>query len=989
MKPLFLTLQAFGPFAKRQQIDFTLFEQSGIFLLTGPTGAGKTTLFDAISFALFGAPSGDTRESYSLKSQYADDEVVCSVSFSFEIGGRRYTVSRTPKQDRLSKRTHDTRTVPESAELSGDEKPLSGVPAVNARLRQLLGMDREQFRQIVMLAQGDFMRLLQSKSSEKEAIFRKIFSTGRFSRFTERLREQALSLKREREQNVQLLLGAARSAAFEDMKPLEEALAGEFPNISLLQSLLRGQIDADENRFSLLEEQLARLERQLQALDPEAAKSLLKQFSLREQLILQLKAYEQAHPAREALAERIRRGEEAQHLEPQALHRRHAQEDRDKLQKKQQDTATQHRQAEEALGRAVKAEQEVPALRTRAEELSKESAQLDTLLSQLKRREELAVQRAGAQKALARSQQHEKLIERLQERAALKEQQQQLSLQTECCRTALAQQQAAQEAARQFADSDFKYRQSYNDFLDAQAGLLALHLQTGRPCPVCGSTEHPSPAPKPSQPVGRQQLERLQKKREGDLAAAKNAEAAFAAALKELSEKLPDDISLSLSEKAPLAELLERLTESARELDTQYQQAQQQISVLSDPSRLQQPRYFDPKYLGQSRLEMAAKCAQEKEAIAALLREEEALDASLSGLQSLSELQTKREELDRQRKDFLELAEKLSGERFALAGRVQALSEQAAQNAEALKSAEKELLQSEEAYQNALLKSCFSGEEDYLLARMPPDELAGQRRSLLEEQRREEQLSSQLSLLKEQLKDRQPPDLGEMEKRRQALLQQRQALFRGRDEASARLAQNRSANERIALLAEKGLKLDAAFQDIGALANIAGGSNPQKLTFERYVLGRYLEDIIRVANPHLRRMSQGRYTFLRREGRASYISTTGLELEVLDSYTGKTRLVGTLSGGESFQASLALALGMADVVSFSCGNLFIDALFIDEGFGTLDSSALESAVATLLSLRQNGRMIGIISHVSELQNMISGKIIITPSPEGSRLRITS
>ncbi|MCI8622064.1 MAG: SMC family ATPase [Provencibacterium sp.] len=983
MKPLTLTLCAFGPFAGKQRIDFTAFESAGIFLLTGPTGAGKTTLFDAVSFALFGSPSGDTRESYSLKSQYAPDEETCFVSFTFETGGQRYTVVRTPKQDRLSKRTHEKRAVPESAELEGGEKPLSSVPAVNARIRQLLGMDREQFRQIVMLAQGDFMRLLQSKSSDKEAVFRKIFSTGRFSRFTEQLRDQALALKKEREQNVHLLLGNARSAALAAPEALEPVLAGEFPDTKRLHALLENQIGEDQQRFSELDTQLAHLDKELLSLDLDSARTLLEQFALRGRLSDQLKLCGRDKPRREALAQAVRRGEAARQVQPQALLFRRAGEEWERLRQRKENLSIQLQEADRALLGAAQAEKEIPSLRAEAEALEKEALQLDLLLEQLERHAKAAQQRSEAEKALALSRRHEELIERLQARAALKEQRDQLSLQRERCQSALSHAQAAKAAAQKFSGSDIRYRQSYSAFLDAQAGLIARRLKAGVPCPVCGSTSHPSPAPAPDQSISEDALERLRRAREADLAAAKSAEAAFEAAVKLL------ELDGAPREEAPLYALLASYQEEEKALETQYLQAERQIASLSELSRVGHPRYFDREYLQRSRMELAAKRAQAEAELLSLRREEEALSVSLGVLRSQEEVKAKREQLGRQRAGRLERADRLANERITLAGKVEALKEQGLQTAEALQAAAKARAQSEAAYRQAIAASPFQDEGDYEEALGALDSLEAARRTLADEEKRENGLRSQLSLLEKQLEGRQPPDLESLGARRQALLQERETVSQQRDVLHARLTQNRAVLARSQSMAQEGLRLDAAYQEIGALAAIAGGNNPQKLTFERYVLGRYFDDIIRVANPHLRRMSQGRYCFLRREGRSSYISTTGLELEVLDGYTGKTRHVGTLSGGESFQASLSLALGMADVVSASCGSVWIDALFIDEGFGTLDPRALENAVETLLTLRQSGRMIGIISHVPELQSMISGKILITPSPDGSQIRVSA
>ncbi|WP_195282050.1 AAA family ATPase [Harryflintia acetispora] len=983
MKPKYLELNAFGPFAQKEEIDFSRFEQDGIFLLSGPTGAGKTTVFDAISFALYGVPSGDGRESLSLKSQYSPDEETCYVRYRFEAGGHEYEVHRAPKQSRYSKRIKGLRLVPESAELTIDQKEvLTGNQNVNERLVEVLGIDREQFRQIVMLAQGDFMRLLSSDSKDKEKILRRVFSTERLYRFTERLREYALDIRRRQEDNLRLLQSVARSLSCENNPALQEACAQEFPDAGRLLELLERQIEADEGLLAGCDERLGSLAARLAALDLPGARELCERFSRRGELEQKMQEFLSEEPRLKKAHQELSRLQRAVAIAGERVACEQTAVQLEKARRSREEYAGQLQGLSPAFQEAELQYGQLETLRARQQECEERRLTLQEQLFGLERLDALRLSCAQLEGRLKEAGRRQELLELLLRRCELDEAKAAIARGQELCLSLREAQKKYQSAKERFAHADREYKMGYEAFLDSQAGLLAATLLPGSPCPVCGSLSHPAPAPAAQTDVSQEALELLRLRREESLSAAKEAQAVLQAGLTGLGgEEAQDPTSL-----LPLEQKEQSLEESAAALQREQEVLAASIAALFDPGKLDGSACRDREALSRRREELT----KERSGLAARLEtaslEAQKLETQLSISVSKEEAQLQIAALTAKAAALREEAQAITKRYLELGSQKKSLGELLDSLSAQLETLQKEEAACRERYHSALEQNGFSGEEEHARCLARRGELDALRASLQSSQRQRDETAAQYRLLCDQLEGKTPPDLAALQEAAGALRAQQQEQAGERDRLLSRLSLNRAGREEIVRIAGSSGRLDAQYLDAGALGALASGNNPQKLTFERYVLGRYFDDILSVANLRLRQMTADRYAFRRREGRSSYISNTGLQIDILDAYTGKLRAVGTLSGGESFKASLALALGLADVVSHYNGRVNISTIFIDEGFGTLDAQSLESAMEALFSLREGGRLVGIISHVPELQTMIAQKISVIPSPQGSSLK---
>lgn len=983
MKPLTLTLTAFGPFAGTETVDFTAFEKDGIFLLFGPTGSGKTSVFDAISFALYGTPSSDSREAFTLKSQHSPDDLLCIVTFSFLSGSRECTVTRAPRQMRYSKRTKALVEVRESAELTvEDEPPLLGCAAVGARMVELLGLDREQFRQIVMLAQGDFMRLLQAKSEQKERIFRRIFSTGHIERYCERLRQRAQAVRQEREKSLLLLQTAVKAVDCAQNTPLQDACMQDYPDSALILSLLSEQCEADDKALAALSASILSLDSALTALNLESARETNALFSLSGEISAERQALlsgadEQAKRKESALL--IQRAAAcASALERQEHARReavragaHLRSEQERLQSIKAALVL----AKEAFLTLDEKKAALTALTREAEELQGAIANFARFTQQENKRKEVQTQQAAARR-------HQALIALLLTRTEKKEAKEELALQKSICEAALSLFEKHAGIAQQFAATDTAYKNAYCAFLDAQAGLLAGGLTRGAPCPVCGSCEHPQPAQRISAHVSEQKLDELRLTREAALAALKESESAL--------QHAGTGLSLTLSAQTGAGAVLARMGEiktASQEISRTYTALESEIGKLAPLSSLTEERYYDKDYLQEKKISLAAEAASTAERLdaAGVICEQLRLSLLPFGSNERCE-QALYEHLQQSTACAAQIEQiaadyhQLDSQARSIAAQLKQLQDEAARLENASKAAK-------DAAKQALTQRGFSSPESCTAALLHAPELAALQDEIADYEQRAASLAARGEMLKAQLSGKKPQDIPALEEQAAALTRQRAALTQERDTLVARLSGNRAQSDAVEGCQRSMTALDEEYLDIGALADIASGKNAKRLPFERFVLGRYFDDILTIANLRLSQMTDGRYSLLRREESASYASYTGLEIDVLDAYTGRCRRVGTLSGGESFKASLALALGLADVVSQTSGGVMVGTLFVDEGFGTLDPQSLDSAVQTLLSLRENGRMVGIISHVPELQSIIRQKILVLPTRRGSTLQV--
>ena len=908
MRPLTLTLSAFGPYAGQITLALEQLGKNGLYLIRGDTGAGKTSIFDAIAFALYGEASGDQREAAMFRSQYAAPDTPTFVELTFESAGKTYRVRRVPEYTRPAKRGGGVTLQRAEAELTmPDGRVVTRVKEVGQAVREIVGVDREQFAQIAMIAQGDFLKLLVASTEERMRIFRQIFHTGRYQKLQAALKDQLAALSRARDKlrdGLMQAVGSARYPADSALgQRLADAQAGRLllqETAALLDEIVRQDSAAQEagrRALERLDKQIGQAARTLgQARELAAARTQLRDAQAKRQAIQQ--EMEKAGAARAALAarkpEREALAQQAAALAEEV--RRH--------------------EACSRLDQALEAAQKRYTAGCAAQAAC--AKQLTDLADQQ------AAARAGQERLADSAIRAEK--QRAEHAALLEEQRAFNGLSRDLDAVAASARQYARVqkdylAAAQSAEAaQGRYQQMNRAFLDEQAGILALGLQDGAPCPVCGACSHPRPA-----------QVTLGAPREADLEQAKQQAAAAQAEAGRLS-----------AEAGQLRGALEArragLQQRARELlgDVPCEEMAEQIAAAGAALR-------DRLAACKSALDQAQQDMQQLDQFGHTLRTLEQAVQQAQARQAAAQQAIARAEQDTQHlaRQKQELADGLRYPDQAAARRA------AQQTKDTIQDLDRRTEQAEQAYQ-----ACKS---------------------------QADALEGTIAALAGQLEHAPEIDMETIQAELEACNARRRALEDGQTARAARLDRNQDA---LRALETHGAALAEAEQKWGwvkSLADTAGGQlvGREKIMLETYVQMTYFDRILARANTRLMVMSRGQYELKRRAQAENNRRQSGLELDVVDHYNGSVRSVKTLSGGESFQAALSLALGLSDEVQSAAGGVQLDVMFVDEGFGSLDEEALEQAVRALSDLSGGNRLIGIISHVEALARRIDRQIVVT------------
>ena len=1095
MRPLKLTVSAFGPYAGQTELDLTLLGTQGLYLITGDTGAGKTTLFDAITFALYGEPSGESREPSMFRSKYAAPETPTFVELLFAYGGREYWVRRVPEYERPARRGGGVTLQRAEAELRlPDGSLVTKNREVTNEITRIVGLNRNQFAQIAMIAQGDFQKLLLADTRTRQEIFREIFRTRYYMVLQERLRGEAGKLGGECEAaraSVRQYVGGVVCGGEDPLRPrLERAQNGELPfeeTAELIETLIRR--DGEENErlqqsLDRLDEEIRRVSALLgQAQEKEKTKQKLAQARSRREALLP--AVEQARLALEAerarapqqetlsaelaarraelpryreLAEKqavlaaldksLAEGRERQALQGKTLERQTKELEawrteaaslsqagalREQLLRGQEqaesrravltDIGTGVRQWRDGRGKILRGEK-------KQAELAAEQAALESSLRE--KRERLEKSRGAWSQGERLQAEREKLVARREEERRRQRALDELDRLWAGCGEAEELLKNAQQAYRRAQEeagrAEETYRLQNRAFLDEQAGLLAQSLEEGKPCPVCGATRHPAPAALSAQAPTEAELERSKAAWEAAqrTAQGKSAEAGSAAAsLRERQRRLLAQMgelieapaleqarAQLLACRAALSERMKTLTEELRQADEAVAARRtlgETIRALEEELAAQTARQEELRAkrgevdvaLGKLRgvveqvetrlraqlAERLDGCAPE-EAAGKLSQATDALDRSLEQIKG--ELQKaeagvrRRAELEQAIPKREQAVRQLERERAAAAEELAAASsrrEETQAQLQALRQAlrapgEEEARQALAAVQQRLAQladALKKAEEEYTARR---EELSGL-----------EATAAELAKLAETGEEAGCKALRE---RGEALAQERERQAALQKQVHARLSANRAALRSIREKSSALGELERRYTWVRTLSNTVNGSLPgkEKVALETYVQTTFFDRILRRANRRLLVMSGGQYELKRRREAENNRSQSGLELDVIDHYNGSERSVRSLSGGETFKASLSLALGLSDEIQSSAGGIRLDAMFVDEGFGSLDEESLRQALQALTDLTQGSRLVGIISHVAELKEKIDRQIVVTKDRSGgSRVEI--
>ena len=926
MRPLRLTLSAFGPYAAETTLDLEKLGKGGLYLITGDTGAGKTTLFDAITYALYDHSSSGIREGSMLRCKYADDKTPTFVELEFEVHGVRYTVRRNPEYQRPKARGEGMTTEKADATLTypDDRPPVTKAKDVTAAVQEIIGLDYNQFSQIVLIAQGQFTKLLNASTEERSRIFRKLFRTQRYAQLQERLQAEASALNQQRTaQNAKLdsLLGGLQfSPEDPDAEALRTLCAQTVPEtaLALLDALTARQAAALEEAGTALQATEAQLDTVQQQLGAAAqAQRLAQQLTARQ---AELAA---AKPALDAArTEADRHAGDAAQLDALTA---------------QVTQAQSALAAYDALDTLCRQQTEArDAARLAAAQAHKRRTQLDSLNAALAAAEaELAALADADTRLLALQNRSAQLTQRGEALAKLE---QRLA---DCQRQAKAAHKA-QESYRAAAAAQDEARARRDAleraFLDAQAGLLAESLVEGAPCPVCGSTHHPARALLPHTAPTQAQVEATRQTAAEADRQAQNASAAAQSALAAANEA--------------------------------------KTSLRRDAETLLPERFTAPE--GTVPLTFAL--------MTNVLAEE---NAALQTAQTDCKAQCRQAEADCRRKAQLE------ADRQAKTRQRPALEQSAAEadRSAAAQNASADALEGQIAERRAALPYPRRADAQAALDKLEADrstlrtgmdtaqrKLKQAEQAVAAAEAAVEALTAQQTATQKELPARSAEELTAQQT---ALTAARETLRSREKQLSAQLLPNRKTAAQYRAAAEARQALESRWQWVSALAATAGGTltSKQKIRLEAYIQMNYLDRILRYANTRLMQMTAGQYE-LERIGAENQRSQSGLDLGIIDHYNGTRRSVKTLSGGESFKASLALALGLSDEVQSSAGGIRLDTLFLDEGFGSLDEESLELAIRVLSGLTEGDRLVGIISHVGALKDRIDRQVVVHKARTG-------
>ncbi|WP_107841132.1 SbcC/MukB-like Walker B domain-containing protein [Metasolibacillus meyeri] len=1016
MKPIRLTLQAFGPFKKKEVIDFTELQKHRLFVISGQTGAGKTTIFDGITFALYGTASGqDRKENKSVRSDFAEDDIHTAVELVFEVRGNIYRVKRQLAHIKKGRKSPSgeayefMRVHRDGTEETAVER--QKVTDINKKIEELIGLTYDQFSQIIMLPQGEFRKLLTSQSDNKEAILRKIFKTERYGEIAKKLEVK----KQQAEQQQKMAI--ARSESY------VEQLAGALPK---RDSLLFERLQGEANLYQIdeaLEQELQYYELQADA-DAKHYKQAFAKHEEQQKIVIEwqrlnerIELFEkkQQELATKKLEEAFFENKKAQYeaaikaqqLIPIAEQCTELKEEvkdkatnlailftkKQQLQETQQEAyaklqAEKEREAERLAYQQelVELEKTKPlyeeiALLTRSIEnyqrtLSEQQQEMDKRNKQI---ENLKWQMNEQQNVIEQQEEQvARLPERLEQQQHLKEV---VALFEKLANTDRAEQQLAENLSyiqQKYEEVQKLYDEEMKGWLTNQAHMLALQLVSGEPCPVCGSVDHPTINENASEQIDQQHLQQLKEQ---------------ATQLHQQVLQLTTEHHIAVQEQSQLHTQLQQFdAESSEALSyrARYQQNKDEIVQLQQSAEklVMNRQQLKALQLAITELEPQQKSNEQQlqQLKNTILQQQTVLEQKRLYIPPTMSSLTQLEEVLEQKKQMLQTLQQALNNAQKNYDEIQAEYIKVTE-AHTLSTASYEELQQKltavtKQFNDRREALGFTTEEEFIQCRRTEQQI----QLLQQEYMIYTKELHALAIFVEQ----EGEQLANAEKADVASATEQLLAFKEAYEDALRTA-NASKNyqelcveykDKLLQIADEIYTLTQTANEVIALYNILRGQNQRKISFERYVQIGYLEQITEAANHRLKHLSNGQYQLVCSERQEAHGRQSGLSLDVYDSYTGQTRDVKSLSGGEKFNASLCLALGMADIIQSFQGNVQIDTMFIDEGFGSLDEESLMRAIDTLIDLQKSGRMVGVISHVTDLKAAIPAVLHVEKLKEG-------
>ncbi|RYU98687.1 SMC family ATPase [Clostridium tetani] len=1042
MKPLKLTMCAFGPYADVQIIDFTELDNRNIFLINGPTGAGKTTIFDAISYALFGEASNTNKDRDGLRSDFASQETITYVDLEFSLRDKKYKVTRYPQQARKKSRGEGfTYKNSEAFLILSEGNTVSGVTLVEEKINEILGINKNQFRQIVMLPQGEFRKLLEADSSEREIIFRKIFGTEPFEKFQKVLDDKRKEMYKDiAKVNTERITNVKRVDVTnnEELSKIIDKENLNFKEIILgIEEIIENDEIQEQNLSKKIEE-ISEKEIKIQneiALLEEVNKKIKEKEEYEEkykELISKKEEYEnkkdKLYQGRKALEiailennfkekESYFQRKEREYLEVEQrviLYRKKIEDSINKL-KEEESKEEQRKETSNKLTILKSFQTKVRDYEDKKnnieqikKELERKEREYSGLDSQIKldrakynnlNKEFVELQKSEVEK--------EKVISKVEEKEVICNDMRDFYKYYNGYLINIKKHNGLkinfEKIEKKYMEVKSKYEMMENNFRKGQAGILAKDLKDGIKCPVCGSKHHPSLAEMIEGVPTEEELNQL--KHEFDKI--KQQRDIMLQNMSDLNGVINNSNEIILDYKLKLEKSLGKIIDDYWEKDILNfisikgkeialevenlkkrlikieQDNKKKIDVRNTFIKLEEEIEENNillEKLNEEYKESFAKVKSEESSILAIEKE------IPEKFRSVPELNKKIKNIENKLLELNQLLEKARKEYEVINNEYISLKTNKKSKLENLQELLKEIEKNKDNMNKKIIKCGLKDYNNYLAVKLSEDQLKSLDEDIQDYNQNIKIIKFNLNRAINNSKDLEFIDLDIIKEKLEKVNQEKNQLNREYNIVFSRLDNNIKTLKEIKKLNEKISEKEDDYKIIGELARISNGDNDERITFERYVLAAYFDEIIAAANIRLSKMTGGRFLLSRKEEKGKGRRQEGLELEVFDNYTGKARNVKTLSGGESFKASLALALGLADVIQSYAGGISLDTIFIDEGFGTLDSESLDNAIETLVELQNGGRLVGIISHVPELKERIDNILEIIPTKEGSRAR---
>ena len=1036
MRPIKLTISAFGPYASKQVIDFEELKGRNIFVISGKTGAGKTTIFDAISYALYGEASGESRETDSLRSHFADDNTETYVELEFELRGEKYTVNRVPKQKKKKARGEGYTEKSADATLTlPDGKVITKVKNVTDKIIEILGITREQFKQIVMLAQGEFKKLLLADSVEREGIFRKIFNTYDFEKIQAELKDKAANLSKNRTKSKHEM-----EINLKNIKGEHDIVIDEYVDFPLVIEKLKDLLERDNNIYKTLNEEGKEVDNKLQVKNQEKAiietnNNLLKEKEIITKALEELLSKEDEYKNKSKTIIDGKNAKEVKYIEDKLI------ETTKKLTKREEDYNLSLKNID-----SLKLKQEEANKLLQIEE-SKECdrEKLSVEINNLNKLEEKIIELDSLNNKvmhLKQSAENSKLqiINNKKETEELKKSKEEKELQLKDIATLetkkvelesdiKAKNKTLDEVrelfkvirsfqntyiehnnkAKEYKEFEVEYKkvkENYEKMDDLykkeQAGILASKLQENEPCPVCGSTNHPNKATikenlkiptKEELKVAKENLDKLEKEnleKINNLTTLNSNKTTYLEQVNNHLSMLSATLNIDKTFNSETAKVVKNLgTELKSVIDKLKDELLKVIDKISLKEKIEKELNLITTTINEREQSLIKLEECEKNYTTELTQNITKIDeykkeipeniTDVKTLNNLIEVKTKelnisKEKLAKLRLENENLAKKLEGENST--------SKEINKSIEELKL---EIANNKANFNEAIKEQGFDNIQTYEDAKLQI--------SMVESLEKEvENYNSELKLTKakqediiNKTKDIVFMDITTIDEEIRSIQNNKKELESKLRELHAIIVGNKTILKNVENLNIEFKEIEEEYKVVGELADLANGKKAPYISFERYILASYFEDIIEAANIRLEKMTGDRFSLIRKTSKSKGAGQKGLELEIYDNYTDSSRDVSSLSGGESFKASLSLALGLSDIVQSNAGGVSLDTMFVDEGFGTLDPQSLDNAIDSLLELQRGGRLVGIISHVEELKERIDAKLEVTSTSKGSKV----